>query len=202
VTDQLQQNRYDRLLRRVGGIIGPGSKVSEVLSELFPVIDVERVPGELMLLMGTRLGFGGGAVSATAAEAGRGQILNPAGSGHIVTVTTAIASAAGVGNIRWGFRQSGFLTQIDTQLARDTRVPGASNTVATIHQDSSVALASATGQSRAIPSTAFILTDPNGVCVLAPGTAFEIGSDQLNVFFNYTFYWRERPMTSSEVITG
>ncbi len=45
---ELQQNRYDQLIRRVGGIIGPGSKVVEALGELFPVIDVENVPGELL----------------------------------------------------------------------------------------------------------------------------------------------------------
>ena len=50
---EVQQNRWDQLIRRVSGSIGPGSRVSETLSELLPVMDVERVPGELLRLMGT-----------------------------------------------------------------------------------------------------------------------------------------------------
>jgi len=55
---ELQQNRYDQLLRRVGDLKGPGSKVNDVLQELFPTIDVENVPGELLFLMGTHIGLG------------------------------------------------------------------------------------------------------------------------------------------------
>ena len=37
---QLQQSRYDQLLRRVGDLKGPGSKVNDVLHELFPMFDL------------------------------------------------------------------------------------------------------------------------------------------------------------------
>jgi len=195
----LQQSRYDALMRRVGDLKGPGSKVNDVLEELFPVLDVENVPGELLLLMGTILGTGGGQLNAVAVEAGKYQLFNPAGSGKLVTITTVFFAAQTVGRVRWGTTNTAFGAAIGTELSRDTRRQSPQLPVAKVRQLSDAALASATSQSRVLADTPFILTDPNGVAVLAPGTGFEIGTSVLNTGTAGSFQWRERVAEPSEL---
>jgi len=112
VTNEIQQTRYDRLIRRVAGIIGPGSKVSEVLTELFPVLDVESVPSELLILAGTNTCFGGGQFQAMAGQSPKMGLFNPADSNTILVLTHVYVSTdTGNQNIRWGFPLSASLIQ-------------------------------------------------------------------------------------------
>jgi len=109
VTNEIQQNRYDQTLRRVTGIIGPGSKVAEVLTELFPVIDVERVPGELLILGGTDLAAGGASLDGGPGNSSEINLHNPPGSGKIITCTQILITSAVVESWRvaWRLRPGG-----------------------------------------------------------------------------------------------
>lgn len=199
MTSDLQQTRYDQVVRRVGGIIGPGAKVSEALSELFPMIDMENLPGELLLLGGTRPAFGGGNVNGVAAESASAQLFNPAGSGLIATLTSVHAGSSSSGRMRWGTSFTSFGLPLSTELSRDTRVTGAPSATCQVHARSAVAQANATGQTRILANTNLYLTDPKGVAILAPGTGFEIGSAQTNSGFSFVFYWHERVALDSEL---
>ena len=196
---ELQQNRYDQLIRRVGGLIGPGSKVSEVLSELFPMIDVENVPGELLRLAGTRLCYGGGSIAGVAAESARGQLFNPADSGHLVIITSIFFGTAGDTVLRWGSNTVALSVALSTQLFRDTRDLSPIRPIAEVRSDSTVALAEGTNQARLLAISTLKLSDPNGVVVLAPGTGFEIGAVTQNNAINFSFNWRERVAEVSEL---
>lgn len=195
----LQTDRYDKILRRVGGIVGPGSKVAEVVTDLFPMINVEDVPGELMRLGGTLLSFGGGQITAIAAETPRAQLFNPVASRSLVTVTTVLLTSQATAAARWGLRTVSIGTQIDTQLIRDTRDVLPTQPIAEVQQESNAALANGTGQVRILANTPLTLTDPNGLAVLAPGTGFEIGITDVAGTMHYCFYWRERPALDSEL---
>lgn len=196
----IQQNRYDALLRRVADLKGPGSKVNDVLEELFPVLDVERVPAELLFLMGTKVVFGGGQITGVAGQAPRAQVFNPVGSGKLVTVTGVYATLDGTGGqFRWGIVIIPFATSINTEIIRDSRGGAAQRGSAAIRQLSSVALAPGTGQVRLPQATLLKLDDPNDLAVLAPGSGFEIGGATLAQTLNYTFYWRERQAEPSEL---
>jgi len=199
MTSDLQQTRYDKLVRRVGGIIGPGSKVAEALPELFPVVDVESQLAELLLLGGTRTGFGGGTQAPVVGQAGRAQLFNPVDSNVLVTVTRVFAASGSINVIRWGLRSTAIATAIDTQLLRDTREILPAAPTAVVRSDTSATLANATGQQPVIANAPFYLTDPNGVAVLAPGQGFEIGNGNSNTSFFFTFYWREREAIQSEL---
>jgi len=200
VTTELQQNRYDQLIRRVGGIIGPESKVGEVIPELFPTIDLEDPPSELQILGGTRIAFGGGFVGGVAAQAGRFQIFNPPASGHLITVTSfnfthgAVASSI----VRYGIVNVAIAT-VGTQRFADTRGVFTALPVGAINQVSSVALAPATGQFLLDDNTPGILQDRKGIFVLAPGTGLEVGMSVLNANAHCVFHWRERPALESEL---
>jgi len=118
---ELQQNRYDQLLRRVGDLKGPGSKVNDVLQELFPTIDVENVPGELLFLMGTRIGWGGASKAAAAGKKAAIQLFNPIGSGQLVTVSTVIVTGNNTQIISWGLSTSALATNTGVPRLRDSR---------------------------------------------------------------------------------
>jgi len=114
MTFEVQQTRWDRIIRRVSGSIGPGSRVSETLSELFPVLDVERVPGELLLLGGTAICVGANDNSGAAGQVARHQIFNPVGSGVIATVSKLIVAST----VTQHFRAATSLIPLTTGIGR------------------------------------------------------------------------------------
>lgn len=195
----LQQTRYDQLIRRVGAIIGPGSKVAEALSELFPVIDVERVPGELLLLGGTNLCLGSGLVAAVAAESSRIQVFNPEDSGKLITVTLAIITSNASKKVRYARTNTALLSGLGTEVFRDTRLAGTSRPVGQIRSDTTVALTDANGRFIMLANTPVFLRDENSIMVLSPGSGFEVGAGDLNESIEVTFHWRERVAEQSEL---
>ena len=199
MTYEVQQTRWDRLIRRVSGSIGPGSRVSETISELFPMLDVERVPGELLRLGGTFIGFGGGSITAAAGQVPTAQLFNPAESGVLVTITSVHFSCGVDTVVRWGISTAGIGTEIATERFRDTRDLIPKSPVAQVRQRSAVAFANAISQSQVLAGVDFLLQGRNTVMVLAPGTGLEIGSNQLVSTIFYGFEWRERPAEQSEL---
>lgn len=198
---ELQQNRYDQLLRRVGDLKGPGSKVSEVLTELFPVLDVENVPGELMILSAYDLAFGGAARAGAAGEQGRVQIFNPVGSGKIMTVTKMLVSVSLGQDIRWGISNVALDTAPQLQFFRDTRKDPFKPSLPTgqIRTQSSVAAAPATCRIAVLIGDSFTLEDVNGLAVLSAGFGLEVGTTTLATEITACFYWRERTAEPSEL---
>jgi len=196
---EIQQGRYDALLRRVADLKGPGSKVNDVLEELFPTFDVENLPDELYILMRTDLAMGGGFIGNVASQAGRGQIFNPVGSGKIITVTQAGFSGQSSTIFRWGRRDTPLTNHLSTQIFRDVRHPLGNLPTGQIRAETSVALANANGQTFAIGGTPFALKDSNGIAVLTEGTGFEIGQALANSDASFYFYWRERVAEPSEI---
>ena len=199
MTNEIQQNRYDQLVRRVTGSIGPGSKVAETISELFPMLDVENLPAELYRLGDTRLCFGGGLLNPVAGQAPRAMVFNPAGSGVLVTVTDAIVSSSLVVIIRWGVTNASLGAAVGSERFLDTREFTPDQPTAEVHQLASVTLAGATNQARMLTSSPFNLAPRNSVAVLAPGTGFEIGFGTVNSEMTFGFYWRERVAEQSEL---
>jgi len=196
----IQQNRYDQLLRRVCDLKGPGSKVVDSLSELFPVIDVERVPGELLLLGGTSLCQGAAIVTGAVGERPRIQIFNPVGSGKLVTVTTVyVSTTSGSNTVRWAINQTALTTGVGTEVFRDGRLRVGSRPTAQIRTDSTVAITDANGIFQILNNTPEIVEDSNGVAVLPPGSGLEFGTADAAEQIIITFLWRERVAEPSEL---
>lgn len=201
MTADLQQFRYDNLLRRVGNIIGPGSKVKEVLSELFPVIDVERIPGELLWLAGWRVSMGGFDFTSEVAESPRGEIFNPVDSGKLMVVSSVVFSASGGGTVKWTTTNVLFPNVVGSEKLRDTRAgfgPKPSGLIRTL------SAAGSTVGTNTVFTTAqnsVQLHDENGVAILFPGTGLEFGLTTLNSRLAVSFNWRERLFEPSE-LTG
>ena len=200
MTAELQQTRYDQLIRRVGGIIGPGSKVSEALSELFPVIDVERVPGELLLLGGTQLCFGAASLTSAVAERPHIQLFNPAGSGKLITVSSLAVSAIANVAARYAVVNAAVTTGVGTERFRDGRLGLVARPVGQIRTDSLVAIVNADTLFRVGSNDPVIFKDENSVAVLSPGFGLSVGLEQTNSVLIVTFNWRERVAEQSELL--
>ncbi len=200
MTSELQTPRYDQIIRRVGGIIGPGSKVSEALSELFPVLDVENPPGELLFLGGWIPGHGSVSVLGSAGQSGRAQLFNPVGSGKIVIVSTALVGSANTQIIRGTVNQTALTSGVGTELSRDGRLRTSSRPVAQIRSDDTVALTDATLQFTLLANTTLRLTDPNGLAILPPGSGYEFGTSLFATIIRASFIWRERVALESELL--
>lgn len=200
MTNELQQNRYDQTVRRVGNIIGPGSKVNETLNELFPVLDVERIPGELMILGNTDLGMAGTTLPASVASVGKIQLFNPANSGKIVTISGIHASVGTSDLITMGTTGTLFAAGPGLELFRDTRRGLlSSRTTAEFRTllDPTAGPNFLSFQQAALFDLK--LDNENGIAILAPGTGFTVGTLTVNVAISANFFWRERAAEPSEL---
>lgn len=196
--NELQQNRYDQIIRRVGGIVGPGSKVAEALSELFPVIDLERVPGELLILGGTKLCWGSINLSGGAGASARTQLFNPIDSGILITVSRVLISVDTGQTIRIGITNAALTTGVATQLFRDIRGGPTQRPTGEIRSQASVAESPATVTFRLQADVTFDLRDENSVAVLTPGFGMEVGANDQATQISAAYFWRERPSERSE----
>jgi len=198
---EIQQTRYDQLLRRVAGIIGPGSKVGELITDLLPIFDVENMPGELQLLAGTRLCLGGGTLAAAGGVSPTAVLENPADSGILATIERVDSGSSSNRTVRWGV-QNGFratAVAIGTEDFRDVRLFSPDQPTCNVRQIAEAPLANGTNQARAAAQTTFTLQSENSICVLPPGTSFEIGVTGNNIDIFYGFLWRERVAEQSEL---
>lgn len=163
------------------------------------MLDVERVPGELLALGGTKLCMGGGVSAGIAGQSGRAMLFNPGGSGILITVTSLSWGVSGNTSMRWGMSTTA-LTRTTTEVFRDTRffVPN-NRPIGQIQIATSVALAAGTCQTRTIADSGQTFVDENGLAVLAPGTGYELGPTNNNISLNFCFEWRERVAERSEL---
>ena len=198
MTFEVQQTRWDRIIRRASGSIGPGSRVSETLSELFPVLDVERVPGELLILGGTQIAIGQTTTAPSAALIPGSMIRNPGGSGNLITITQVVIVSTTAQPGVAGPTLNTFPTA-GTQTIRDTRRGPAGKPVGQALSDNALVPGPIFFRFPLNGSDPFVLKDDNGVAVLVPGTAFAVGCTVANTDLQVGWMWRERPAEESEL---
>lgn len=197
-SQDLQTARYDQLLRRVGGLYGGGSKVTEVLPELFPVLEVENTTPENLLLTGWREAWQNIEEASPAAELAAVSLTNPVDSGIIVAVEELDLRVDTVDNIQMLVTDTLDTSPAIRGLFRDGRLGGNRNTTCELRNFSNVATG-AGARLRLAANELVHLKPRNGICVLPPGTALQIGTTgtQLRIAVNY--YWRERVALDSEL---
>lgn len=200
MTYEVQQTRWDRLIRRVSGSIGPGSRVSETISELFPVLDVESVPGELLLLSGTSLCQGAVAVTGAIGEIPNAILFNPPGSGHLVTITQISVASDQTDRIRFAVSQTAAGAQNLTERFREGRL--ITPTTLPVGQVRNLSNPSQIAQQvdfKVVADVTTFISDENGLAVLSPDTKLSVGSITATATIHVTFWWRERQAQEAEL---
>lgn len=196
----LQTGRYDQTIRRVGGIIGTGSKVSEVLTELFPVFDVENLPSELLFLAGWRLGMGSAVLLASAANNSQAQLFNPVGSGKLVVLTQVMFNGNFSQEYRFDTSSTALATAVGNERIRDTRQNPLETPVAQVRSLQAPAGLPAVGVIQALANVTERILDVNDVVVLGEGTGWNISTVTVNTDMTVCFFWRERIALQSETL--
>lgn len=199
MTYEVQQTRWDRIVRRVTGSVGPGSRVSETISELMPVLDIERVPGELLLLGGTRIAWGGANLTGVAGNTGKIQLFNPVDSGSIITVTKVYVRLPSAGILRMVIEPVARLTDGASARYRDGRMGVAEIPVGQIRTETTATIISLINQIFLDSNDTVQLRDENSLAVLGPGTGLTFGPSTTNVTVTGGFFWRERPAEEAEL---
>jgi len=195
---EIQQNRWDQLVRRAANIVSPGSMVNDALAELFPMIDVENMPGELLYLSGTRICLGAERDVASAGNNHLHQVFNPADSGQIITVTDVIFSSDTAQRIRFALQTFAFASLTSNQAVRDSRTGVIERPVGEIRSVTQAAGIPAFGEVQVAANLPFHLTVQNDIAVLLPGTGLSVATTTLNTEFITSWFWRERQTQAAE----
>lgn len=197
MTFEVQQNRWDQLIRRTSGSIGPGSRVGETLAELFPVFEVETNRAELMLLAGWTLGQGAAVLNASVGDRNQAQLFNPTDSGKLVVLEQVMVGDAAAPIFEYNTSSTALADDVGNVIQRDTRdsTPPVGQ-IRTVQQPGGLPTI---GIFNVQASIAFTLTIDGGLFVLAPGTGFNISTDEANTNTRFNFMWRERVALESEL---
>jgi len=198
---EIQQNRWDRLVRRVAGIVGGGSQVNDTLNELFPTIDVENVPIELLALAQTDVGMCSSVLTALAANRNHHQLFNPAGSGTLLVVTTVAVDNSITDIIRFSTFIAALTTLAGNERRRDTRAGTTAELVGQNRTDQSAVAGGLDFRFRVVAQIGTFVHDPDGIAVLFPGTGLTVTPTSVNSTSNVAFMWRERVFEPSEVVS-
>jgi len=197
---EIQQNRWDRLIRRSANVVGGGSQVNDTLNELFPVLDVENVPSELLALMGMTLGMCSTSLGASAGEFNHHQLFNPANSGNLIVITQIMfANTSGGGTMRLSNAIAALTTLAGNERRRDTRRGVNAELVGQNRSDQSAVSGGLDMRFRILQDVMTYLRDDNGLTVLFPGTGTTISTESMNNGSQVTFLWRERPFEPAEI---
>jgi len=196
---EIQQSRYDQLLRRVADLKGPGSKVNDALTELFPMIDVENLNAELALLGTWRLAFSSTVQFQSAGDVDLSQIFNPVGSGHLVVLERVDLFSATAQRIEFLVTPTPLADPDGNAALRDTRSGVTTIPVAQMRSVQQVLSIAQFGLATIQAGVTFTIKDKRGLFVLAPGTGVTFATTIVNTSFNVSYLWRERVAEPSEL---
>ena len=195
----LNQNRYDQLLRRVGDLKGPGSKVADALTELFPMIDVENIPAELLLLSGSRLCMARVVVNAGGATFFGHILLRNPGNSSVVArlIQVVIWSDTAQRMVIGPTVNSG--TASGNRAFADGRVFG-EGTVLTTHGDNNSLVVGSDFYRIAVNGVDSVIWEPPvAAMVITPATALSVSNGTDNTNLHVSFLWVERVAQPSEL---
>ena len=198
-SQDLQHARYDQLVRRVGALYGGGSKVVEVLPEVFPVLELENTTPELLALSGWRLAWQSTERPAVVGQLSTSQLFNPAGSGVIVAVTH-FRVRVDTANTTIQAEISPTIIGVNQVkgLFRDSRFGGNRQTTAEVSSVDNIVVGG--GLRVIVGLDDLVISDDNGLVVLTPGFGLSVGTQQNDILMTITYFWRERIAQESELL--
>ena len=195
---EIQQNRYDQLLRRVADLKGPGSKVNDALGELFPMIDVENVPAELLVLGGSRLAIGRVVLPANVGFFANAFLRNNTGSGVLGRVEQVAVWSSVAQNIVIGPTQNSSVASGNRGFL-DGRVFGEGTALVTQGNNNFGVIGSDFFRVAVDGVNTTFWTPPSAAMVISEGTALSVSAGTNNTTIQVGFVWIERVAQPSEL---
>jgi len=196
---ELQQNRYDKLLRRVGGLIGAKSMVNDALGELFPTIETETLHAELLLLSDWRMAHGASSLGVSAGDINKTQLFNPVDSGNLIVPTGIRISSPTTDEMRY-LLSAVPLDDLNTNMELfDSRLGVATIPLGQVRSEQTVGGVANFGIVFVDANVSFQLDIPYGMCVLAPGTGLIVSHTVVGTPLIVDYQWRERVAEQSEL---
>ncbi len=199
MTSPIQINRWDRLVRRLSGVVGEGAIVTGTLPDVFPVLELESLETDSWLDAGWKLAFGFES-DIDALLTVEIALENLVGSQMLVVVEQIMVSANGATQINFGTNAAGTVltgSSNNFHTMRDSRVSGTRRPVTTVTSGTAIPF-SAFGRFRMLANTQTLISPPKGFGVLAPGNMFVVQSAVVNLTMDVTYFWRERLIEPSE----
>jgi len=196
---EIQQNRWDQLIRRAANVVGGGSQVNDTLNELFPTLDVENLNAELAILSGWRLAFGSSSLGGLAANFNIFQLFNPAASGMLVVVERVDMRVSSTQTIEYALSTTALADFTSNRAYRDTRTGITDIPVAQPRDAQTPGNLPTFGQLALTNAVTFTFTDAKGLFVLAPGTGISFGTTVANIGMSCNWLWRERVAEPAEL---
>jgi len=196
---EIQQNRWDQLIRRTAGIVGGGSQVNDTLNELFPVLDIESLRSELQLPATTRLAFSSVVQNALAANTNHAQLFNPTDSGALVILERVDMRVTAAQQMRFVMATTALANFNANHALRDTRTGILSQPIGQVRDVQQVAGVAQFGTIFLQASVNETINDKDGLFVLAPGTGITFATTTINTGSSVSFWWRERIAEASEL---
>lgn len=196
---EIQQNRWDQLIRRTANIVSPGSMVADALNELFPVLEVETNHAELLLLSGWHIAMGAINHPALAANLNHVQLFCPADSRTILVCTRVDLRASGTQEIRYAMSVAPLTDSVANNGFRDGRLAVATPPVGQVRSVQQVGGIPLVGSYLVVPNITSTIRDENGVFVLTPGTGITFATTVVNISSIFTFHWKERVAEPAEL---
>ena len=198
MTYEIQQTRWDRVIRRVSGSIGPGSRAADTISEVMPTLDLENMPAELLVLGGTRLAMGFSSQPGAGGLFSQSMLRNPGQSGAIITVLEARFSAPTAQTIVGGPTLNTFAVS-GVDVFADTRLGLVSPPTGVVLADQLLVTGPDFYRFEVNGVDDTVWTPPKAVGVLGPGSAMALSCTVLGATFSCSWTWQERSAEESEL---
>lgn len=189
---EIQQNRYDQLVRRVANIVSSGAIVGDALNELFPMIDVESLNSELAFLAKWKLAFSSTTQLASVGNNSHTQLFNPADSGMIVVLERVDLNTSAGQPIRYALADIPLTNLTANEALRDTREGITQIPVAQCRDVQQVGGLALFGVLVLQFDQTFTLEEKRGLFTLAPGTGVTFATTVTNTELTANYLWRER----------
>jgi len=184
------------------GLVGEGAIVTSVLSDVFPVIDVENMQTDGWRLAGWRTAIGGESPAPGGGLNAAVALENITTTGTIAVIEQVIIATGGNSTIQLAVNTAGSaLAGVSSGFRsfRDLRPPF-NPPLPTLSVTESDTLPAGTRVGRFVLAirTPFIWEPPKGLGVLGPGSMFIVDCITADTTLHVTFLWRERAIEPSE----
>jgi len=181
------------------GLVGEGALVTGVLPDVFPTIDVEDLQTDGWAIEGWLPAEGFESQVAAAAMRSQVHLNNLPTSGKMCVVEEIWVSTNVASVMSTGFSAITAIIGTTTNLRafRDRRIQALRPTLV-VSENLAAGFVGST-IFRVLPNTVMVITPPKGVAVLPPGFAMTVSNGTVNVALDCTYFWRERPVETSEL---